>query len=35
MEKGVDEIFDRDYELEFDEVLASMGGLDQKIDSVN
>jgi len=35
MEKGVEDIFDRDYELDFDEVLANMGTLDQKIDSVN
>jgi len=35
MEKGIETIFGRDYELDFDDVLANMGSLDPKIDSVN
>jgi len=35
LESGLGSIFDRNFELDFDEVLHGMGNLDKNIDSVN
>jgi len=35
VDAGIHDIFDRDHELEFNEVLANMGTLNKNIDSVN
>jgi len=34
LDKGISSIFNQDYELDFDEVVNGIGGLNPKIDSI-